>query len=807
MSARRLAPLAIVLVAAVFFAPELVGGRVAMTSSLARWRPWSEAATRAERTAPSHNPDCATSYYPRRHVLHESIREGELPFWNPDTFCGAPFLADPQAEVLYPPALALSRLDPRAQLGWFLFLHVAWGGLGAYVLLRRHGTGVAVAAAAASAFALNGWFAKHFGQPPFLAAAAWLPWILVAAEGVRHAPTPRRAAVLGLVGALAFLAGQPQITFQAVYASLLVVGVGLAVRPVEGASLRPRSLVAAAAFAAGVALLLVAPQLLPTLDLAGGSARTALPYQTVISGAFHPADAIRFVVPEFFGSPLTLDEWSPLFSRGDGFYLRTQINSVFAGAPVFVLALIGMLGARTRRAAFPFTVLLIVAALVAFASPLAQVIYHLPGFRFSRIDRLGNLIVLAQIVPAALAASQLANPGGAKRRALGIGIVVAALAGALAVTASGGGVAAALGADVSRLPGGLLPHDAAAHVLARTWVAAAFVAATGAVLILPARRWVPVLPFVLAVIQLFLFASPYRGDRRRDEVFPPNPPGLEALRDALARTDEPGEGGTRFVRFGRDLPVRPYPLSSVFPPSTNVVHGLRDLQGYNALADRRLGETLEVATGESLFSHGIWAGRRIVAPLRSTSLEHPLFDALSVGAAVGAGGLTASGWTALETDGFRLWRNVEALPRVRLTPAGRGVSPEEMDRVIRAADLDPRREVLWIGAGVHGGPGEGPPGTVRIEREGRNGLAVRVELAREAVLVVADSHAPGWVARVNGEEAEILPAWGLVRALRLPAGAHRVEMDYTPPGFRLGLLLAALGALAAGLGLGWRFRD
>ncbi|MGH2570621.1 MAG: hypothetical protein ACRDGR_05305, partial [bacterium] len=86
---RALAPVAIVALAAIFFAPELFGGRVAATANMALWRPWMEQATPEQRAAPSHNPDCNLSYYPRRFVLHETWREGVLPFWNPYSFCGA----------------------------------------------------------------------------------------------------------------------------------------------------------------------------------------------------------------------------------------------------------------------------------------------------------------------------------------------------------------------------------------------------------------------------------------------------------------------------------------------------------------------------------------------------------------------------------------------------------------------------------------------------------------------------------------------------------------------------------------------
>ena len=150
--------------AAIFFAPELSGRSVAVTANLARWRPWMATATAAERAAPSHNPDSATSYYPRRWLLHEAWSRHRLPVWNPWSFCGAPLLADPQTGVLYPPNWLLLPFDPGFQLGAFLFLHAAFGGVGMALLLRRRKVPRDIAALAACAFALNGFFAKHLGS-------------------------------------------------------------------------------------------------------------------------------------------------------------------------------------------------------------------------------------------------------------------------------------------------------------------------------------------------------------------------------------------------------------------------------------------------------------------------------------------------------------------------------------------------------------------------------------------------------------------------------------------------------------------
>lgn len=816
MKARVATPLAILAFAALFYAPELFGGRVAMTSTMARWRPWAETASVEERAAPSHNPDCATSYYPRRWLLHAAWQARELPLWNPWSFAGTPFLADPQAGVLYPPNWLLLPFDAGTQLGLFLFLHVAWGGLGVAVLLRRVRVPATVAALAGAAFVVNGFFAKHFGQPPFLAAASWIPWVLVASLDVLERPTRRTSVRLALVGAGLFLAGQPQIALLAAYAALLVTGV-TATRGVSRSPAGDRAveleriavpskawatILVALAAAGALAVLLVSAQLLPTLELARRSARADLPFASVLSGAFHPVDAIRFVVEEFFGTPLRNDEWAYLFPRGDGFYLRTQINSIFAGTPIFLLALYGMTSKRTRGPAAPFTVLFVVSVLIAFGTPLARLAFAaLPGFSFARLDRAGSLVVLAQFIPAGLAAADLATSSGRARRAFGLAVIIAAALGALVVARAGTELPRLLGAPSPT------PLDAAllSGVTTRTVLCAAFAAGTGLAFLLPASRVASLLPLGLAVAQLFLFASAYRGDRRPEDVFAPAP-GIERLR--LLLEEDGAHGGARLVRFGRDLPVRPYAISSVLPPSTNVPYELRDLQGYNALADRALGETLERATGESLFSWGIWTGRRIVEPEEARSLEHPLLDALAVRAACGASIPAAQGWVAVPCEGFALARNLEALPRVRLQPTGRGVTRAELDLAIGAGNLDPAREVLWVGNGsvgeADGRPAPtaaGAPADVDVQIDAWNRLIARTRAEREAVLVVADSFDPGWLATVDGNAVPILPAWGVVRCVVVPAGAHVVEMRYRPRSFRIGVGLSLAGWLIAGWAL------
>jgi hypothetical protein len=65
-----------------------------------------------------------------------------------------------------------------------------------------------------------------------------------------------------------------------------------------------------------------------------------------------------------------------------------------------------------------------------------------------------------------------------------------------------------------------------------------------------------------------------------------------------------------------------------------------------------------------------------------------------------------------------------------------------------------------------------------------------------SVAVFVEQYAPGWAALVDGKPAPILRANLLLRAVPLPAGSHRIELDYQTPGLRLAIFLSVVGLLA-----------
>ncbi len=251
-------------------------------------------------------------FYPYRDYAAAALRAGRLPLWNPYIFLGAPFLANPQAAVLYPLHWPLSWLPVTAQIAWSAALHTWIVGLGGYALLRGWGQSAWVGLAAGLLLAGSGFFGGLIGHINQMNGAAWLPWALLVlvwadAAAPLGAGWSRRAAAAGwfaLLTALMLLAGHTQTAY------INLAGLGLwCVWPLIPA-LRSRAWTAAGsrvarrlavyAVGVGVGALTAAPQLLPTLELSSrGLRQGGLSYAEASSFSLKPLQLLWSLLPSY----------------------------------------------------------------------------------------------------------------------------------------------------------------------------------------------------------------------------------------------------------------------------------------------------------------------------------------------------------------------------------------------------------------------------------------------------------------------------------------------------------------------------
>ncbi len=139
------------------------------------------------------------------------------------------------------------------------------------------------------------------------------------------------------------------------------------------------------------------------------------------------------------------------------------------------------------------------------------------------------------------------------------------------------------------------------------------------------------------------------------------------------------------------------------------------------------------------------------------------------------------------------------LIRALLVPEGIVVPPEKAIAVVLSPALDPRRTaVLEEGEPVAADPGwKDEEASVRVVTYRPGRILLDARLPARGVLVLFNAYESGWQAAVDGAPFEVERADGAFQGIRLPAGRHRVELVYRPPGLREGLGVGLAGVLGA----------
>ena len=82
--------------------------------------------------------------------------------------------------------------------------------------------------------------------------------------------------------------------------------------------------------------------------------------------------------------------------------------------------------------------------------------------------------------------------------------------------------------------------------------------------------------------------------------------------------------------------------------------------------------------------------------------------------------------------------------------------------------------------------------SVELIKDETEAITYSVSSDLPSVFVLTDTYYPGWQARVDGKETEILRANLAFRAIPLTSGKHLVEFEYKPYFFYWGVIISAI---------------
>lgn len=521
--------------------------------------------------------DAYSYFYPYWHMALTSLQDGRFPLWNDLIFTGAPFMANSQVGLFYPPNWPLWLIFDAAPTATkaSVLLHLIWAGLGTYTLLRiplKLSNWAAFSGAAL--FVVGGQLTGHIEQINQLQGLAWLPWLFFLLMMTRQNTRLYTGLLAGAL-ALQVLTGHTQTVF------ISMVGLGVMalwwiIRDTRQQSTLHRVIPLAVIIGAGsFALLLTLPQLFPTVELSSLSNRSGgLTFNEVISFSLHPALMGRALLP---GYDIALHNE----------YLAT------IGIAGLALAIIGGWASLKKGPVWQSWVIITgVGLLLALGgwTPIYWVLGRLPGFNLFRVPArwlilwaLGGSVLAAQAV-------HLLQTGDIRiPRWLVGGIILAAL---LLIA---GAYLSPIAAEVY-LSGAIRPLPIALF----GWLLVT-AAVTGMLLLMP-NRYTRIILVILALGELFFasFKMPY-NNLNAPETFAATRPAINTLvarhsdgqpmARTLAFTDimyAPGDQSVVNAVYHGLLPGRAQydllvanKLKDVIAPNLNMIWGIPSADGFD----------------------------------------------------------------------------------------------------------------------------------------------------------------------------------------------------------------------------------
>jgi hypothetical protein len=137
----------------------------------------------------------------------------------------------------------------------------------------------------------------------------------------------------------------------------------------------------------------------------------------------------------------------------------------------------------------------------------------------------------------------------------------------------------------------------------------------------------------------------------------------------------------------------------------------------------------------------------------------------------------------------------DRLPRGYAVGCARPASRGDALRMLLDPGFEPAREIL-VPEGEAAPCDAGFRGVARIVDARPDRVRLEADLSGPGFVVLLDSDAPGWSARVDGAETPVRRANVVFRAVPTPAGRHVIDFVYRPWPVRAGLLVSCAAALA-----------
>ena len=307
--------------------------------------------------------DILISHYPNALYLINSIKQWRsIPLWSDSILSGYPFIANPLSGLWYPFGYLAYLLPLPLGFNLLMAIHLIWGGIGLFKLLRSEGVTERAAYFGGVIFTILPKLIAHVGAGhlSLIYAVSWTPWTLFSEKmGVDNRALQKAARYLpGVLIGLVFLADPRWVP----YAGGMWVGYLIA----HSHSRRCEALFQKILATGLSSLIITAPALLPFIEYILHSTRISLSNVENLIFSLSPANLTGILFPD----PRVYHEWITYF-----------------GGATFILT-ISMIVSHLNDRRIAFWSIIFCASLVLATGkylPLNWLLSDLPGMNLLRV--------------------------------------------------------------------------------------------------------------------------------------------------------------------------------------------------------------------------------------------------------------------------------------------------------------------------------------------------------------------------------------------------------------------------------------
>jgi hypothetical protein len=718
---------------------------------------------------PLYGSDFILQFYPWKKFAFDYFwSHGSIPFWNPYTLSGTPFIANIQASMFYPMGFFYYIMSPERAYTFSTIMHCVLGGVFMYGFMRSLPVSISASFFSAVVFSFNGFLMGHLyaGHLTFVQNYVWIPFIFYLVLKFSREKRLVHAVCGGFLLGVQILGGFPQIAFYTILSSCLYL-LFSSTRFLRRVAYKDVSIVVL-----GIMIFLflgfcvAAIQIFPTLQFTALSTRAGgVSYEMATYDSLNPKEVLAFIIPDIFGNAV------------DGTYWRSPETWHFwetcgyVGILPLLLALVKTKDEELRRIRFFFGTLAGLCLFLALGkyNPLYHFVYRLPGFHSFRIPaQIIFLYVFGIAVLAGMGMNQLRDDSWRFNRGSGLLFI------------GSGALLCLLMVGVHFFPfrfflmffknfsEGPVIHANLALLYQRVSGSvdkSAFLFFASLLLLLASKNKPALKPFLnilaplVIVTDLFVFGSQFV-----ETVKIRTPPVKEKAIAELPK--DPVQG--RVITTGDS-----------FGPNDGLRHGFPSILGYDPLMMRRY--------AYYIFSSQDYAPNDHVVNLGS--IRQPgskLMKLLHVKKIVVRGAVED-----LDND----------LPYANIVGRASLKRPEEILPFMKSDQFDPKKMVILEQIAERKNPLK--PATeplvwdcsvldYRCDR-----ISLKASLNRAGYLVLSEINYPGWYATVDGKKTEILCGNYMFRVIPLEGGTHEIRLTFISWPFRFGALVSLLAIIVS----------